>query len=204
MTVFQPEAEIQTLSVFQGHSASPALPRRRLWHCRLDLDLTQHPARQKPVPHPVQRPPPIFIALSGGCDLFRMRPPRDWASQHLHRSPLAARFHPLGADYDGCRPLPMLVVLGVHRYATWDDALHPVRRHACTRQFGDLYRHADATEVIGHACDGGGDHLSIGMGVARDIRRGRCRKHRGRPGHRNCAGRSRSGPGRSSLRAGRR
>jgi hypothetical protein len=59
----------------------------------------------------------------------------------------------------------MLVVLDFQRDAARDGARQPVRGHASTRQLGHLYRHSDAAEAVGHACDGGGNHLGVGVGV---------------------------------------
>lgn len=45
-------------------------------------------------------------------------------------------------------------------------AQHPVRGQTSTRQFGHLDCHAVAAGTVGQACDGGGDHLGVRMGVA--------------------------------------
>ncbi len=96
------------------------LPWPQLRHCRCDLDLPQHTACDQPIPHPVQRQPPILIAASGGCDLFRMRPPGDRAGQNLHSAPLAARLYAFGSDDDGRCSLAMLVGLDFLRDTTRD------------------------------------------------------------------------------------
>jgi hypothetical protein len=54
------------------------------------INLPQHSAHHQPIPHPVQRLPPILIAASGRCDLFRVRSPRNWAGQDLHAAPAPA------------------------------------------------------------------------------------------------------------------
>ncbi|MGF6862737.1 hypothetical protein ABIE69_003327 [Rhodobacteraceae bacterium MBR-64] len=74
------------------------LPRPHPRHCRCHLDLAQHPARQQPIPDPIQRLPPIVIAAPGGCDLLRMRPPGDRAGEELYGFPGAARCRASGPD----------------------------------------------------------------------------------------------------------
>ncbi|WP_144055476.1 hypothetical protein [Octadecabacter antarcticus] len=51
---------------------------------------------------------------------------------------------------------------GLHRHAAWHDAGQPVGRQPGARKFGDVDRHADAAEAVGHSGDSGGDHFGIG------------------------------------------
>ncbi len=142
------------------------LPRANPRHRRCHLQRPQHPARDQPIPHPVQRLPPLLISAPGGSDLFWVWPPSDRASQQLDGSPLAARIHPFGANHNGCRSLTMLVVLGFHDDAVRYDTCHPVRGQSGPRQLGHLDRHGDTAEAVEHTCDGGGDHLSVGGGCS--------------------------------------
>ena len=67
-------------------------------HRRRDLGLPQHPTRQHPIPHPVQRLPPILIAAPGGGELLRMRTPSDWTGQNLDTALAPAIRDTLDAD----------------------------------------------------------------------------------------------------------
>lgn len=76
-------------------------PRSRFRHRRRYVNLPQHPPSHppshQPIAHPVERLAPIGMAASGGCDLFRMRLPRDRASRDIDRAPFASRQHALDA-----------------------------------------------------------------------------------------------------------
>ena len=65
-------------------------PRPHLRHRPRHLRLPQHATCLQPIPHPIQRLPPILIAAPGGCDLFWVWPPSDRAGQNFDRAPLAS------------------------------------------------------------------------------------------------------------------
>lgn len=48
-------------------------PRLHLRHRRGYLQIAQHPAPDQPVPHPIQRQPPVTVGASSACNLIRMR-----------------------------------------------------------------------------------------------------------------------------------
>lgn len=68
----------------------PLFPWSSIRHRIRHLHLPQHATSRQSIPDPVQRPPPILISPASPGNLFRMRPPGDWASQHVDRAPFAA------------------------------------------------------------------------------------------------------------------
>src|SRR6056297_209519 len=95
-----------------------------------------------------------------------MRTPGDRACADLDRPPLATKLHPFGAHGFRYGPVTMTIALHLNRHAARDRAGHPVGGQPSAGEFSHADGHALASEAVGQASDGGGDHLGILVCVA--------------------------------------